>query len=357
MESQPASKSFVRPEWVWRVVVVLASLAIIVTISTRWNAWEGRAGWQTTDDAYLQSDVTPIAAKVPGYVRTVPVDDFQRVRAGQVIAQLVDDDYRTAVAQADANLAAGIARMAALKAQVALQRDNISAASAVVADSEASFEQSNRDLARESVLLAAGSASQEAYEKLRTSQTQIAASLAQKKALVAAASRQLDVFGAQEAQAEAEVAAQRESLRLANINLGYTRIVAPRDGVVGQRQMFPGQYVAVGGQITTLIPLPKVWVIANFKETQLTHMVPGNTAEVTVDAYPGYRLRGHVVAFAPGSGSQFALLPPDNATGNFTKVVQRISVKIVIDDADGLAGRLLPGMSVIAKVDAQDRRP
>ncbi|MDE2450499.1 MAG: HlyD family secretion protein, partial [Gammaproteobacteria bacterium] len=140
-------------------------------------------------------------------------------------------------------------------------------------------------------------------------------------------------------------------------NLAYTTITAPQDGVLGQRQVKPGELVGVGTQITTLTPLPHVWVIANYKETQVTHMAVGQRAEVTVDTFPGHRLRGHVQSFAPASGAVFALLPPDNATGNFTKVVQRVSVKIVIDDADGLADRLLPGMSVIARVYATDRRP
>ena len=138
------------------------------------------------------------------------------------------------------------------------------------------------------------------------------------------------------------------------LNVGYSTITAPQDGVIGPRQVKPGQLVGVGSQITTLTPLPNVWVIANYKETQLTHMAVGQKAEITVDTFPGHTLRGHVLAFAPASGAVFALLPPDNATGNFTKIVQRIAVKIVIDDADGLADRLVPGMSVEAKVNARD---
>jgi membrane fusion protein, multidrug efflux system len=158
-------------------------------------------------------------------------------------------------------------------------------------------------------------------------------------------------------QAFAAVDAQRAALTLAKINLRYTRIVATQDGVVGQREIKPGQYVAVGTQIITLSPLPHVWVIANYKETQLTHMAVGDRAKIEVDTYPGHVLRGHLVAFSPASGGQFALLPPDNATGNFTKVVQRVAVKIVIDDADGLTNRLLPGMSVVAQIDAVGREP
>jgi membrane fusion protein (multidrug efflux system) len=336
--------------------VFVAALIILIVVTTHWSGWQGRAGWQTTDDAYLQSDLTPVAAKVAGYVRDVPVQDFDRVRAGQVLAEIVDDDYRAAVDQATANAGASAAQVEALKAQYALQQANVAAAKAVSASTAAALDQNTRDLARQRELLAAGSSTAEATEKLQTAREQLTAQLDQNRAQALAADRQLGVLAAQTAQAEAAAAGQQASLRIARINLGYTRIVAPQDGVVGQRQVHAGQYVGVGGQIITLTPLPNVWVIANFKETQLTHMAVGDKAEVTVDTYPGRTLKGHVQAFAPGSGAQFALLPPDNATGNFTKVVQRVAVKIVIDDANTLADRLRPGLSVVAKVDARDGR-
>jgi membrane fusion protein (multidrug efflux system) len=344
------------PEVAWRVLVFLIALGLLIVVTTRWTGWRGRAGWQSTDDAYLQSDLTPLAARVSGYVRDVPAQDFERVRAGQLLAQIVDSDYRATVAQAEANLAAAGAQVEVLKAQQALQAANVQAARAVVAATAASFAQSGRDLARQETLLQTGSSSTEVSEKLRTTREQLAAQLAQNRAQAVAAARQLDVLAAQESQAEATVAAQRANLELARINLGYTRIVAPEDGVLGQRQVRRGQYVGVGSQITTLIPLPRVWVIANYKETQLAHMAVGERARISVDAFPGHTLKGHLLAFSPGSGAVFALLPPDNATGNFTKVVQRIPVKIAIDDADGLADRLRPGMSVIAKIDARDGR-
>lgn len=342
------------PELAWRIVVCLVALAILIIVTTRWNRWQGGPGWQSTDDAYLQADLTPIAAKVPGYVRQVPVQDYERVRAGQTLAQEADDDYRAQVAQAEAGVAAAQAQVQGLKAQQALQAANVQAAKAVVEATAAAQAQNVRDLARQERLLATGSSSTEASEKLRTARAQLVAQIAQNRAQALAADRQLGVLAAQQAQAEATVAAQRASLQLARINLAYTRIVAPQDGVIGQRQVRPGQYVGVGGQITTLTPLPHVWVTANYRETQLTHMAVGQKALVRVDAFPGHVLHGHVLAFAPGSGSQFALLPPDNATGNFTKVVQRLAVKIAIDDADGLGDRLRPGLSVNAKVDARD---
>jgi membrane fusion protein, multidrug efflux system len=351
-------KAGFRYDFIWRTLIFLVALAVLIVITTRWNRWEGNARWQSTDDAYLQADLTPIATKVAGYVRALPVQDFERVRADQVLAEIVDDDYRAAVAQINAGIASAAAQVEALKAQRPLQEANVRAAKATVDAIAANLAQNLRDLARQERLLKTGSSSTEAGEKLQTTHAQLTAQFEQTRAQHSAAARQLDVLAAQQAQAEAAVAAQKASLQLAELNLSYTRILAPQDGVIGQRQVKPGQFVGVGSQITTLTPLPHVWVIANYKETQLTHMIVGERADIDVDTFPGHRMRGHVLAFAPGAGSQFALLPPDNATGNFTKVVQRIAVKIAIDDADGLTDLLRPGMSVIARIDTHsNKRP
>jgi membrane fusion protein, multidrug efflux system len=344
-------------EFAWRILVGIVAIGIIIVVSTNWTRWEGGAGWQGTNDAYLKSDLTAISAKVAGYVRELPIQDYERVHQGQVLAQLVDDDYRAAVAQAQAGVSTAIAQSQSLKAQHELQLANIEAAKAVVMSITASVEQNDRDLARQRRLLQTGSSSTEASEKLETAHAQLDAQLKQNRAQTQAAERELAVLEAQLAQSEASIAAQRAALEAARINLGYTSITATQDGVLGQRQVKPGQLVGAGSQIVTLTPLPKVWVIANYRETQVTHMAVGQKAKITVDSFPGHTLHGHLLAFAPASGAEFALLPPDNATGNFTKVVQRIAVKIVIDDADGLADRLLPGMSVEARVDARDGRP
>ncbi len=343
-------------EFAWRILVFIVAVGIIIVVSTNWTRWEGGAGWQVTNDAYLQADLTPISAKVAGYVRELPIQDYERVHKGQVLAQLVDDDYRAAVAQAEAGVATALAQTQALRAQHELQLANVEAARAVVASTAASSEQNARDLARQRRLLETGSSSTEAGERVATAHAQLGAQFTQNRAQARAAERQLAVLEAQLAQSAASVAAQRALLDAAKISLGYTTITATQDGVIGQRQVKPGQLVGVGSQITTLTPLPNVWVIANYKETQLTHMAVGQKAKITVDTFPGHTLRGHLLAFAPASGAEFALLPPDNATGNFTKVVQRIAVKIAIDDADGLTDRLVPGMSVEAKVDATDGR-
>jgi membrane fusion protein (multidrug efflux system) len=344
------------PDWIWRAIVFLLALGVLILVTTRWNRWESNARRQTTDDAYLQADLTPVAAKVSGYVRSMPVQDFERVHAGQLLVQIVDDDYKATVDQLSASVRAAAAAVEALQAQRSLQEANVQAARATIAATTANLDQNDRDLARQHRLLETGSSSTEAAEKLQTTHAQLNAQLAQNRAQEMAATRQLAVLGAQQAQAEAALAAQKANLEVARINLGYTRIVAPQDGVIGQRQVKPGQFVPVGGQVTSLTPLPNVWVIANFKETQLTHMAVGQKAEISVDTFPGHTLEGHVLAFAPGSGQQFSLLPPDNATGNFTKVVQRIAVKIAIDDADGLTDKLRPGMSVVATVATREEQ-
>jgi membrane fusion protein (multidrug efflux system) len=340
-------------EVTWRALAFVAAAALLLVVTLHWSRWQGAPGWQTTDDAYLQADLTPISAKVPGYLRALPTGDFQTVRAGQLVALIADNDYRAVLTQAQANLFAATTQLGILKAQRALQRANVKAAQAVIVAASADLTQSDRDLARQHELYATGSSSLEAAEKLQTLRAQLNARRDQDQAQAEAAARQLDVLAAQDAQVRATVDAQAAVAKTASINLGYTRVVAPQDGVLGQRQVQPGQFVSAGGLINTLTPLPHVWVIANYKETQLTHMAVGQAVEIQVDTFPGRWLRGHVEAFAPGSGAQFALLPPDNATGNFTKVVQRIAVKIAIDDADGLSARLRAGMSVVTRVNAE----
>ena len=344
------------PGVLWRVGAFLVAAALVAVVATGWSRWEGRASRQVTDDAYLQADVTPISAKVAGYVREVPVQDYERVRAGQLLAKLEDQDYRAAVAQSTANVAAAGAQVQVLTAQRQLQTANLAAARAVVEATSANLDQAGKDVVRQHTLLDSGSGSLDSTEHAETRRAEVKAQLEQNRAQAAAAQDQLQVLSAQLAQAQATLAAQQATLKLAEINLDYTRIVAPQDGVIAQRQVRPGQYLGVGGQVTILTPLPNVWVIANYRETQLTHVEVGQAATVTVDTFPGHILKGHVLALSPASGSQFTLLPPDNATGNFTKVVQRIPVKISIEDADGLADRLRPGMSVIASIDTRTHK-
>jgi membrane fusion protein (multidrug efflux system) len=343
-------------ELAWRALVFIVAAAIIAIVVMNWNRWEGGAGWQRTNDAYLESDLTPITSKVAGYVQELPIQDYDHVHKGQVLAQLVDIDYRAAVAQAAASIASATAQGQTLKAQSQLQLSNIEATRAVVAASSALRDQNDRDLARQARLFATGSSSTEIAEKLETTHAQLEAQLAQNRAQESAAERQLSVIDGQLAQNAAALDSARAALAVAHLNLQYTKIIAPQDGVIGQRQVKPGQFVGAGTQVTTLTPA-NIWVIANYKETQVTHMAVGQPAEITVDSFPGRTLRGHLLAFAPASGAEFALLPPDNATGNYTKVVQRIPIKIAIDDVDGLADRIVPGMSIEASIDARGTHP
>ncbi len=301
--------------WIVRGAVLGLALLLVLAFSTRWDRWVGSAGRQWTNDAYLQADVTPIAAQVSGTVSAVLVGDFQRVRAGDTLAEIADADYRARVAQAEGAVAAAKAAIAVLDSQKRTQQTQLNQVQANLKGLDAAYAQ-----------------------------------IEQQKA-------QIEGLEAQRRQAEATLTQQEAALTLARINLGYTRITAPADGVLGQRQVRAGQYVAPGTQVVTLVPLPNVWVMANYKETQLTHMRPGQPAVVRVDAFPGTELRGQVAAYAPASGSQFALLPPENATGNFTKIVQRIPVKIVLDQPSPLADRLRPGMSVEVTVDTSALEP
>jgi membrane fusion protein (multidrug efflux system) len=339
------------PGLVWRTLSFVLAALVLYFCFTHWNRWEGEARYQTTDDAYLKTNLTPLSAQIAGYVQSVPVTDYDHVRAGQLIVQIVDDDYRATVAQAQANAASAEAQIQEVQAQRPLLQANLAAAQAVVAETSATVAQSVRDVARQYQLLNSGSSSEEQMERVATTHAQLAAQLQQNRAQADAVARQIDLLTSQQKQAEAALGVANAALRLAEINLGYTRIVAPTDGVMTLRQVLPGQFIAAGTQVTTLAQLPLIWVIANYKETQLTHVVIGDSATVTVDTFPGHRFRGHVIAISPASGAELALLPPDNATGNFTKIVQRIAVKISIEDSDGLSGRLLPGMSAIPTID------
>lgn len=337
----------------WRLLSFVLAAAIIYVCFTQWNRWEGEQRYQVTDDAYLQTNLTPLAAQVAGYIATVPVQDYEAVKAGQVIATIEDDTYTAAVARAQAGLAQAEAALTETEAQRPLLEANLHAAQAIVAQTSASLSQNGRDVARQRQLMTSGSTSRSDLEQFQTTRAVTAAKLQQVQAQADAVQKQIDLLAAQEKQAQANIAAAQAALRLAQINLGYTRITAPNNGVIGTRQVLPGQYVGPGAQITTLTELPLIWVMANYKETQLTHVVVGDSASITVDTFPGRTLTGKVIAISPASGSEFALLPPDNATGNFTKIVQRITVKIAVTDADGLAARLRAGMSAIPTIDTQ----
>ena len=332
--------------------VVLLVAALIVVVTHEWNWWTGYATVQKTDDAYLQSDTTPLAAKVSGYVRRVLVQDYQTVKAGDALVEMVDDDYRAQLAQADASVAAAEAAIATIGQQRILQQSLVEQAQATIQATQADLTRYHLEAVRQQSLLQSRIAgTPQLTEQAVDNEARTTATLALNRAQLDQQRGQIQVLNSQEKQAEAAVAAQRAARDLARINLGYTRIVAPVDGMVSQRLVQAGQYLNVGTQVMSIVPLPNVWVVANYKETQLTRLRIGQPARVTVDAFPGKVLHGHVDSWSPASGAQFSLLPPDNATGNFTKVVQRIPVKIVLDPDPELAKLLRPGMSVIASID------
>jgi membrane fusion protein (multidrug efflux system) len=342
--------------WFWServigIVVFLLAAAVLIVCVQNWNRWIGAVRHQRTDDAYLTTDLTPLSARVSGYVRAVPVQDFQTVRRGQLLVQIDDDDYRAAAAQAAANVAVAEAAVANLEAEQGLQRSNIMAAGATVAASLATSRRADRAATRQHVLLAGGAGSEDQVEAADAQATVTAADLDRDHANRGAATERMKVLASQVNQARASVAAARAAARIADINLRHTRILAPGDGVVGQRQVHPGQFLAIGGQVLAFAPLPRIWVIANFKETQMAHVFVGQRTRVTIDAFPDRVFSGRVVGYAPASGAQFSLLPPDNATGNFTKIVQRIAVKITLDVDSGTLARLRPGMSANAVID------
>jgi membrane fusion protein, multidrug efflux system len=337
-----------------RLFILLLIGGLIFVVAYEWDFWVASSALQTTNDAYLQADTTPLAAKVPGYVKTVHVQDFQRVRAGDPIVDIVDDDYRAQVDQAQANVDAAGAAIENIEQQKRLQETLVKQAEADIQGSEADLTRYHLESVRQQSLLSKSYAgTPQLTEQAVDNEKRAEATLALNHAKLEQQRQQISVLDSQKAQAVATLAAQKAALNLANINLGYTRITAPVDGMVSERRVRPGQYLSVGTQVNSLVPLPNVWVIANYKETQMTNVRNGQRARVTVDAFPGKVLHGHVDSWSPASGAQFALLPPDNATGNFTKVVQRIPVKIVLDPDPSLAELLRPGMSVIATIDTR----
>jgi len=378
---------------------------ILVLITDNWNRWVGDRAWQTTDDAYVQADLTPLSTKVAGLVATVAVSDYQPVKVGDLLVRLRDDDFRAQVKQAEAGVCSGEdalvnnqrqkelqdARIAqadagvrSADADIAAAQAGIAGAKSAVANAQAGIDairadvdRANLERRRQEELFAVESATRQKVEQvvaeaerlraqlvsrqdeLNTATTQLAsreadlerarAHLGSASAELEAQKRQSGVLDSQRLLLYADLDSKKAALTLARINLGYTRITAPENGFVSERKVRTGQLVSPGTQVITLVERD-VWVQANYKETQVRHMHRGDPATVRVDAFPGMILQGKVDHISPASGSQFALLPPDNATGNFTKIVQRIPVKIVLEPDQASAARLRPGLSVTAKV-------
>jgi membrane fusion protein (multidrug efflux system) len=375
-KQSPASSSVNLRKYGTPALVVLLAVVILVTITWNWNSWEGGRTEQVTDDAYVRGDITPLSTKVPGLVKEVMVSDYQSVHTGDLLVQLDDDDFNAQVDQASAAVEAAKAAIEDNRRQRDLQDTRIDRAlagvdqaNAEIAAAQAGKEAVQADVVRtglerkrQEALIQTGSTTQRTVEQAVADEQRLSSQLASREADLAQAKtllrsselaveaerRTKSVLESQEAQLTADLHAKEAALVVAKVNVGYTRITAPEDGTVGERQVRPGQLVSPGTQVISFVSRIK-WVVANYRETQLTNMKIGDSTEIRIDEYPGKTLKGKVQEIAPASGSQFALLPPDNATGNFTKVVQRIPVKITLDD-ESVAATLQPGLSVIATV-------
>jgi membrane fusion protein, multidrug efflux system len=397
-------------QWIVPALIFAMALVIVAVIAGNWNAWASEKATQETDDAYTRADLTPLSTKVAGLVAKVTVSDYQSVKTGDLVLQLRDDDFRAQVQQAEAGVASGEAALInnqrqkelqdsrilqagenihASEAQIKAADAGIEAAHSAILNAHSAIEGAKADVQRtqlerrrQEALIATQSATHQKLEQVVADQQRYEATFASREADLAAATAQLAsreadlararaqlgssvaeleaqkrqraVLDSQELLLRADLNSKRAALSLATTNLGYTRIVAPEDGVVSERRVRSGQLVSPGTQVISLVQRD-IWVQANYKETQVRHIHSGDAAEIKIDAFPGIAFRGRVDQVAPASGSQFALLPPDNATGNFTKIVQRVPVKILLQPGQRELDRLRPGLSVIATVRATPR--
>jgi len=307
---------------------------------------------ESTDDAYVKADSTIVSPKVSGYLAEVLVGDNETVKAGQVLARIDDRDFRTALNQAHADVAGAEAAVRNLDAQIALQQPVIAQETADVAAAEANLQFASEEQARYDGLMKSGSGTIQRAQQTDAALHEKIAQLQHGKSGLLAAERKVDVLTTDRAKAVAQLDHARAVEAQAALNLSYTQISAPVEGTIGARSLRVGQFVQAGTQLMAVVPLDAVYVVANFKETQLTHVRDGQPVEIRIDSFHSTRLRGHVDSLSPASGLEFALLPPDNATGNFTKIVQRVPVKIVLDD-HRLTGLLRPGMSAEPIIDTK----
>jgi len=333
---------------------VLAAFGFIALATLRWDAWVGNATVQTTNDAYVRAEMTRLSSRVAGEILTVAANDFQRVKAGDLLIQIDPADYQAQVAQAEASVAAAQAALDNLSNQVELQYATIAQAEAQLVSAAAQEVEAKQEQERQQSLSQTESGTRQKFEQATAAYAKAQADVRASRAVIAAQRHQMEVLAGTKKQRAADVLGAQAALASARLKLGYTKIVAPFDGVVGERQVQPGDYVNIGSNLINVVPLPNVYVIANYKETQLTRVKPGQSVDITVDSFPNEKLHGRVERVSPASGSQFALLPPDNATGNFTKVVQRVPVRIELDKNQPLLERLLPGMSVVTNIRTDD---
>ncbi len=335
------------------LIVALAVLAAGGRFGLTW--WTDGRFIETTDDAYVGGNVTPIAPHVSGFVDAIPVSDHQLVRAGQLLIRLDPRDYKAALGHAQATVAGAEAVLDSLKAQLTLQQSVIQQQAAELTAKSAQADYTATDAERYRSLATTAAGSRQDQQRTASLETQARASVLAAAAALQAARQRVPVLQAQIAKAEADLAQSRADLQTAELNLGYTDIRSPIDGFVGNRAAQVGAYVPQSGYLLSVIPVHGLWVDANFKEDQLAEMAPGRSAKIAADVLPGHNFRGRVVSLSPGTGAVFSVIPPENATGNFTKIVQRVPVRILLDDDDKLA-LLRPGLSTTVSVDTRADR-
>jgi len=349
----PSTKKNRGPQLKQAVLAVLILVAAIGTAKFAYDWWTVGRFIQSTDDSYVCGDVTVIAPKVAGFITQLSVGDNQQVHSGDLLIKLDDRDYRAALAKADAAVALQQASLANLEATRHLQEAVVAQAQAEITATDAEIVRTHDDQGRYRNLLANGAVSTQSYQQADTDYKRAVAAGQKSHAALDAAQRQLDVIGTQKQQVLASLNETTAERDLAQLNLSYTELRAPIDGIVGNRSAQTGAYATTGSQLISLVPSRGLWIDANFKESQLALVRPGSPATVEVDSLPGKVFHGHVASLAPATGAQFSVLPPENATGNFTKIVQRVAVRIVLDDEAATLGQLRPGLSVTAHVNGK----
>jgi membrane fusion protein (multidrug efflux system) len=327
--------------------------AVVLSASLGYGVYWFLVGrhYESTNDAYLTADNVTVAPKVSGYIVSVDVQDNQSVHKGDVLAHIDPRDYQTAADSAAADLDSAKATAANIDAMLKEQQSTIDQAQAAVEADQAAIAFSQQEQQRYADLARTGAGSAQRNQQAQSDFAQKKAMLDRDRAALQASQAHVGVLQTQRRQAEATIAAKDAALAQARLNLEQTTLIAPVDGVVGDRTVRQGQFVQAGAKLMSVVPTDRVYLVANFKETQTGGMQPGQNVEVSLDTFPGHDIAGTVDSLAPGTGAQFALLPPENATGNFTKIVQRVPVKILLDAKDPLVKRIRPGLSATVTVD------
>ena len=333
--------------FVWGLVI---AAVVIAAALFGWQWWSVERFRESTDNAYIRGEITPISSKIQGYVEAVLVTDNQRVDRGATLIVIQAEEYEVRIDRARAELATSRTELKILASRRALQPSVIAQAEAEQTFAEAELARAEQALKRSASLIEGGITTRDRHDDAVADAQKAHATLRMAAAGLATALKEPLIIDAEKLQLEATIREREVAIELAEMQLGYTEIVAPVGGVIGNRNVREGQFVRPGTQLLALVPLEDVWVVANFKETQLTNIKLGLPVEIEIDTFPGHKLHGRVESFSPASGAEFSLLPPENASGNFNKIVQRIPVKIMLERGHALDGQLRPGMSVVATV-------